>query len=1077
MLCISPRLLWLLLLVLGFSAGTVRAEGIADLAAELTPLLEKHEGEVAVMLKHLPSGEVFEYRAEQVQSTASLCKLPLLMAMYQAADEGKVSLDTMIELTEEDKVPGSGILTTHFSPGLKLSLRDAARLMIAYSDNTATNLVVDQVGLEPTRQLMQSLGCGETQIHSKVYRRDTTIDLPRSQKYGLGSTSPREMVKLLELLHAKEFVSEKVSSEILKHMEACTDSSQVKRDLPPGTKVAHKTGAVSDIRADAGIISLKDGAILYCVQSQKNKDNRWAKDSAAELLAAKIGKLAFEHFTGDAKSTTEAKPSTPSVLELGASGEMVEALQRTLNARLKPSPELSVDGDFGPMTETAVLRFQTENRLEANGKIDRAFWQALGPIVAEEEEQPIDIAQLNAEELEKQPADPLSGIPLVTCKAWIIVDGHTGEKLAGHEEEVQRNPASVTKIMTALLVLELAEKSPEILDEVITFSQRADDTVGSTAALKAGEKVTVGELLYGLMLPSGNDASVAFGEHFGDRLSPDPEKKGYDGFIAAMNQRAQAIGMKNTGYRNTHGLTARGHLTTAADMALLAREAMKLERFCKIVSTRRHATQVETPEGAQRNVVWRNTNQLLGQEGYLGVKTGTTSAAGACLVSCAERDERRLIMVVLGASSSDARYTDSRNLYRWIWNDLVGGDVSEQQETPMPKPTEQSSTTKPRGEIVLTDKAQKLHSASIVIDGHNDLPWEIRNRSGGDFTKLDLSQPQPKIHTDIPRLRAGGVGAQFWSVWVPVSLGYEGIALLTTIEQIELVKKMVETYPQDFELATTVADIRRIQKEGKIASLIGVEGGHCIEDSISNLNHLFQLGARYMTLTHADSLDWADSATDQPKAQGLSPFGKQVIEQMNRLGMMVDISHVSPETMHAVLDITKAPVIFSHSSARAVADSPRNVPDDVLKRIKEEDGVVMVNYFSAFVVPEAVEIYHEGLRRQRELSEKHEPAEVSRMMTRWRRANPMPPGDIHDVLDHIDHLAKIAGWQHVGIGSDYDGVSLLPKGLEDVSTYPYITQGLLDRGYTEEQITGILGENLLRVMGQVEQVGAELRGE
>jgi membrane dipeptidase len=435
-------------------------------------------------------------------------------------------------------------------------------------------------------------------------------------------------------------------------------------------------------------------------------------------------------------------------------------------------------------------------------------------------------------------------------------------------------------------------------------------------------------------------------------------------------------------------------------------------------------------------------------------------------------------MVVLGASSSDARYTDSRNLYRWIWTSLAGDQppvVAE--DTPMPKPTDQSATTKPRAEIVLTDEARKLHAASIVIDGHNNLPWEIRNKGDGDFAKFDISQPQPKVHTDIPRLREGGVGAQFWSVWVPVRLGYEGSALLTTIEQIELVKKMVETYPQDFELATTVADIKRIHGEGKIASLIGVEGGHCIEDSISNLNHLFELGARYMTLTHADSLDWADSATDQPKTGGLSPFGKQVIERMNHLGMMVDISHVSPETMHAVLDVTKAPVIFSHSSARAVADSPRNVPDDVLKRIKEDDGVVMVNYFSAFVVPEAVEIYHRGLDHQRELSKEHEPAEVTRMMSRWRRQNPMPAGDIHDVLDHIDHLAKVAGWQHIGLGADYDGVGLLPKGLEDVSTYPYITQGLLDRGYTEEQITGILGENLLRVMGKVEEVGEKLRGE
>ncbi|QDV68835.1 Membrane dipeptidase (Peptidase family M19) [Rosistilla carotiformis] len=375
----------------------------------------------------------------------------------------------------------------------------------------------------------------------------------------------------------------------------------------------------------------------------------------------------------------------------------------------------------------------------------------------------------------------------------------------------------------------------------------------------------------------------------------------------------------------------------------------------------------------------------------------------------------------------------------------------------------------------ITEKAREIHAKSIVIDGHNDLPWKIRTDSDSAFQILDIAKSQPQLHTDIPRLKAGGVGAQFWSVWVPVRLGYDGVAFLTTVEQIELVKKMVATYPDHFASATTVADIRRIHGEGKIASLIGVEGGHCIENSISNLNHLFELGARYMTLTHSDSLDWADSSTDKPKANGLSPFGNEVVRRMNQLGMMVDISHVSPGTMHAVLDTSQAPVIFSHSSARAVADSPRNVPDDVLKRIPEKDGVVMVNYFSAFVVPEAVKVYHAGLDYRRELAKDHSPAEVSALYKVWKSKNPMPPGDIDDVLDHIDHLVKVAGWQHVGIGSDFDGISAVPVGLEDVSTYPAITQGLLDRDYTEEQIQGILGENLLRVMEKVEATATELR--
>ncbi|QDS88939.1 Membrane dipeptidase (Peptidase family M19) [Rosistilla ulvae] len=377
--------------------------------------------------------------------------------------------------------------------------------------------------------------------------------------------------------------------------------------------------------------------------------------------------------------------------------------------------------------------------------------------------------------------------------------------------------------------------------------------------------------------------------------------------------------------------------------------------------------------------------------------------------------------------------------------------------------------------IQITEKAREIHAKSIVIDGHNDLPWKIRTDSDRGFEILDIAKSQPQLHTDIPRLKAGGVGAQFWSVWVPVRLGYDGVAFLTTVEQIELVKKMVATYPDHFASATTVADIRRIHGEGKIASLIGVEGGHCIENSISNLNHFFELGARYMTLTHSDSLDWADSSTDKPKANGLSPFGNEVVRRMNQLGMMVDISHVSPGTMHAVLDTSQAPVIFSHSSARAVADSPRNVPDDVLKRIPEKDGVVMVNYFSAFVVPEAVKVYHAGLDYRRELAKDHSPAEVSALYKVWKSKNPMPPGDIDDVLDHIDHLVKVAGWQHVGIGSDFDGISAVPVGLEDVSTYPAITQGLLNRGYTEEQIQGILGENLLRVMEKVEATATELR--
>lgn len=380
-----------------------------------------------------------------------------------------------------------------------------------------------------------------------------------------------------------------------------------------------------------------------------------------------------------------------------------------------------------------------------------------------------------------------------------------------------------------------------------------------------------------------------------------------------------------------------------------------------------------------------------------------------------------------------------------------------------------------RAPVVVTDKARVLHGRSLVIDGHNDMPWEIRKQGSSDFSKLDISRPQPTLQTDIPRLRAGGIGAQFWSVWVPVDLGYKGEALATTLEQIELVKQMINRYPDTFELALTTDDIERIHKEGKIASLIGVEGGHCIQESLNALRKLYDLGARYMTLTHTDSLNWADSGTDEAKHGGLTPFGEEVVRTMNELGMLVDISHVSPDTMHDTLDVSAVPVIFSHSSARAVADHPRNVPDQVLKRLREKDGVVMVNFFSGFIVPESVKTVADGMELERKLKSQYEPSRVETEMLSWKATHPYPRGTIHDLLDHIDHIAKVAGPEHVGLGSDFDGVSVLPTQLEDVSCYPTITQGLLDRGYTDAQIEGILGGNLMRVFRAAEAYAAKQR--
>ncbi|MDZ4659307.1 MAG: dipeptidase [Bythopirellula sp.] len=391
--------------------------------------------------------------------------------------------------------------------------------------------------------------------------------------------------------------------------------------------------------------------------------------------------------------------------------------------------------------------------------------------------------------------------------------------------------------------------------------------------------------------------------------------------------------------------------------------------------------------------------------------------------------------------------------------------------------TRAEEESRERPTVVMTSEGERIHRSAILIDGHNDMPWEIRMQGSRTFERLNIAEHQESLQTDIPRLRKGGMGAQFWSVWVPAATAYDGTALTATLEQIDLVHAMIDLYPEDFELALTTDDIRRIHGAGKIASLIGVEGGHCIENSLNVLRQLYRLGARYMTLTHSDTIDWADSGTDEPKHGGLTPFGEDVIAEMNRLGMMVDISHVSPDTMKHVLRITKAPVIFSHSSARAIADSPRNVPDDVLKLVKDNGGVVMVNFFSGFVVPEASDRYLNRLKRERELKATLKDAvKVQAELRRLEPSGPMQRGTIHDLIDHIDHIVKIAGIDHVGLGSDYDGVSVLPTQLDDVASYPFITQALLDRGYSESDVKKVLGENLLRVMKNVEEVAEKPAG-
>ncbi len=376
-----------------------------------------------------------------------------------------------------------------------------------------------------------------------------------------------------------------------------------------------------------------------------------------------------------------------------------------------------------------------------------------------------------------------------------------------------------------------------------------------------------------------------------------------------------------------------------------------------------------------------------------------------------------------------------------------------------------------RPPVVLTEAALRLHRSALVIDGHNDLPWELRKQAAGQFERLDIAQPQRTLHTDLPRLRQGGVGAQFWSVWVPVETARRGRALSTTLEQIDLVHRMIARYPETLELARTADDVLRIHRAGKIASLIGVEGGHSIEGSLEVLRRLHELGAAYMTLTHSESLDWCDSATDDPRCGGLSPFGEEVVREMNRLGMLVDLSHVSPDAMRAVLRVSRAPVIFSHSSARGLADHPRNVPDDVLKLTAANGGVVMVNFFSSFIVPSSAALSVNRMKFRREQERLLADAvAVDAALKRWDAQHTPDRGSIHTLIDHIDHIARVAGVDHVGLGSDYDGITLVPEQLEDVSCFPLITQALLDRGYSEEQIRKILGENLLRVMRGAEQV-------
>ncbi|GHB17153.1 membrane dipeptidase [Streptomyces umbrinus] len=371
------------------------------------------------------------------------------------------------------------------------------------------------------------------------------------------------------------------------------------------------------------------------------------------------------------------------------------------------------------------------------------------------------------------------------------------------------------------------------------------------------------------------------------------------------------------------------------------------------------------------------------------------------------------------------------------------------------------------------ERARALLADFPVVDGHNDLPWALREQVRYDIGARDIAVDQSAhLHTDLARLRAGGVGAQFWSVYVRSDLPG---AVTATLEQIDCVRQLIARYPADLRAALTAADMETARGEGRIASLMGAEGGHSIDDSLATLRGLYELGVRYMTLTHNDNIAWADSATDKPSVGGLSPFGHEVVREMNRLGMLVDLSHVAATTMRDALDTSVAPVIFSHSSSRAICDHPRNIPDDVLERLPANGGVAMVTFVPKFVLQAAVDWTAAADENMREQGFHHldTTAEAMKVHRLFEESNPRPVATVPTVADHLDHMREVAGVDHIGIGGDYDGTAFTPDGLDDVSGYPNLIAELLDRGWSSTDLAKLTWQNAVRVLGAAEDVARE----